>query len=143
MWAIFYSIIGKNDKKLHECKPMRNIMRKVKNKYTGLGRNTSLDMLCGNKFYRNEMTVTKFLCGKVILRHFRVLQKRSLEKANKLDAKLSSTTIFLKDRSKKITSRGFCSGLSDAILHKSKDMTSFKYAAIGAAADKAQKVSKM
>ena len=43
MWSIFYSIIGKskNDKTLHECKPMRNIMRKVKNKYTGLDRNPS------------------------------------------------------------------------------------------------------
>lgn len=80
MWAIFYSIIGKNDKELHDCKPMRNIMRKVKNKYTGLGRNTSLDMLCGNKFYRNEMTITKYLCGRVILSNLRTLQKRRLEK---------------------------------------------------------------
>ena len=79
MWAIFYSIIGKNDKELHECKPMRNIMRKVKNKYTGLGRNTSLDMLCGNKFYRNEMTITKYICGKVILNNMRTLRKRKLE----------------------------------------------------------------
>lgn len=67
MWAIFYSIIGKNDKALNQCKPMRSIMRKVKNKYTKLGRNTTLDLLCGNKFYRREMTVTKYLCGKHIL----------------------------------------------------------------------------
>lgn len=80
MWAIFYSIIGKNDKMLHECKPMRNIMRKVKNKYSGLGRNTSLDMLCGNKFYRNDMTVTKYLCGKVILKNLRTLLKRRYER---------------------------------------------------------------
>jgi len=80
MWAIFYSIIGKNDKMLHECKPMRNIMRKVKNKYSGLGRNTSLDMLCGNKFYRNDMTITKYLCGKVILKNLRTLLKRKEER---------------------------------------------------------------
>lgn len=43
MWAIFYSIVGRNDKELHQCKPMRNIMRKVKDKYSGLSRNTTLD----------------------------------------------------------------------------------------------------
>merc|ERR1719464_1881907 len=75
MWAIFYSIIGKNDKGLHGCKPMKAIMRRVKNKYPGLGRNTSLDMLCGNKFYRNEMTVTKYLCGLVILTKMRLSVK--------------------------------------------------------------------
>lgn len=101
MWAIFYSIIGKNDKKLHECKPMRNIMRKVKNKYTGLGRNTSLDMLCGNKFYRNEMTVTKYLCGKTILTQFRILQKRKMERENRLGANLGRTTVFIKEMSKR------------------------------------------
>ena len=73
MWAIFYSIIGKNEGGLHGCKPMKAIMRRVKNKYPGLSRNTSLDMLCGNKFYRNEMTVTKYLCGQIILRQMRNL----------------------------------------------------------------------
>jgi len=75
MWAIFYSIIGRNDKELHECKPMRNIMRQLKNKYSGLSRNTSLDMLCGNKFYRNEMTVTKYMCGRLILENLRTLKR--------------------------------------------------------------------
>ena len=67
MWAIFYSIIGKNDKGLQGCKPIKTIMRRLKNKYPGLGRKTSLDSLCGNKFYKNEITVTKYLCGKTIL----------------------------------------------------------------------------
>ena len=58
-------------------------MRKVKNNYSGLGRNTSLDMLCGNKFYRTEMTITKYLCGKVILNNLRILQKRKLEREGK------------------------------------------------------------
>lgn len=83
MWAIFYSIIGKNDKGLHGCKPMKAIMRRVKNKYPGLGRNTSLDMLCGNKFYRNEMTVTKYLCGKVILNNMRTLVEKNVERRRK------------------------------------------------------------
>ena len=107
MWAIFYSIIGKNDKELHECKPMRNIMRKVKNKYSGLGRNTSLDQLCGNKFYRNEMTVTKYLCGRVILDNMRVLVKRSLEK-EKLKQGLSglgSTKAYLEKKRNEKRSR--------------------------------------
>lgn len=73
MWAIFYSIIGKNDRGLHNCKPMKAIMRRVKGKYSGLGRNMTLDMLCGNKFYRNEITVTKYLCAKVILRQLQKL----------------------------------------------------------------------
>jgi hypothetical protein len=82
MWAIFYSIVGKNDKGLHDCKPMRNIMRKVKNKYVGLGRNTSLDMLCGNKFYRNEMTVTKYLCGKIIYQSMLAKKKKRAEQSD-------------------------------------------------------------
>ena len=80
MWAIFYSIVGKNDRGLHACKPMKAIMRRVKNKYPGLSRSTSLDMLCGNKFYRNEMTVTKYLCGKIILTQMRNLYMKRKEK---------------------------------------------------------------
>jgi len=49
---------------------MVNIMRKVKNKYKALGRNITLEMLCGNKQYKNEITVTKYLCGMVIFRNF-------------------------------------------------------------------------
>merc|ERR1712038_1209458 len=104
MWAIFYSIIGKNDKKLHECKPMRNIMRKVKNKYSGLGRNTSLDMLCGNKFYRNDMTITKYLCGKVILQNLRILLKRSREK--RMNTHLGQTTAYIQAEREKQKHRG-------------------------------------
>ena len=81
MWAIFFSIIGKNDPELHQCKPMRNIMRKVKNKFTGLGRHTTLDMICGNKFYRTEITITKYVYGRMILDKLRLLKKRKLEEA--------------------------------------------------------------
>jgi len=66
MWAIFYSIIGKNDKGLNSCKPMKNILRRVKDKYPAIGRNTSLDSLCGIKSHGNEITVSKYLCGKLI-----------------------------------------------------------------------------
>lgn len=103
MWAIFYSIIGKNDKELHECKPMRNIMRKVKNKYSGLSRNTSLDQLCGNKFYRNDMTVTKYLCGRVILDNLRILRKRRLDREREANIEMNEvdTARYLKEESEK------------------------------------------
>lgn len=79
MWAIFYSIIGNNEKGLIQCQQIKNIMTKAKNKYKGLGRNTTLDSLCGNKYYRNEITITKYLCGMVILQNMRKLIKRKKE----------------------------------------------------------------
>jgi len=129
MWAIFYSIIGKNDKELHECRPMRNIMRKVKNKYTGLGRNTSLDMLCGNKFYRNEMTITKYLCGKLILTNLRTLKKRRLEREAKLGkGGLGTTTRFIREEERKHRkSVNYCSTLMTAIFHSPKNMSTTDY----------------
>ena len=133
MWAIFYSIIGKNDKELHECKPMRNIMRKVKNKYSGLGRNTSLDMLCGNKFYRNEMTITKYLCGKVILNNLRILQKRKLEReiAERGEVNtLGQTTKYLEEKSKQAMNmlrNNFIKSLWVAITRKPADMCTRQY----------------
>ena len=126
MWAIFYSIIGKNDKMLHECKPMRNIMRKVKNKYSGLGRNTSLDMLCGNKFYRNDMTITKYLCGKVILQNLRILVKRSKEK--KMNQDLGQTTAYLAEQKDRIKSdANFLVKLCTAISRKPESMSTRTY----------------
>jgi len=50
---------------------MKAILRKAKNKYKGLERGISLDSLCGNKFWKNEMTVTKYLCGMIILHNFK------------------------------------------------------------------------
>lgn len=67
MWAIFYSIIGKNNRYLNNCKPMKAIMRRVKNKYPHLKKETSLETLCGNKIDRNHMTVAKLLIGNLIL----------------------------------------------------------------------------
>jgi len=117
MWAVFYSIVGKNDKGLHDCKPMRNIMRKVKNKYVGLGRNTSLDMLCGNKFYRNEMTVTKYLCGKVILQSILKRRKARLAQDSSKIATMK-TSIFVKGEFGKLKSQNYFVRLRGAILKK-------------------------
>ena len=68
MWAIFYSIIGKNNRYLNNCKPMKAIMRRVKHKDPHLKKETSLEALCGNKIDRNHMTVAKLLIGNLILR---------------------------------------------------------------------------
>jgi hypothetical protein len=86
MWSIFYSIIGNNDRDLNECHQMKAILRKAKNKYKGLDRGISLDSLCGNRFWKNEITVTKYLCGMTILQSIRALHEK---KANELG---SSTT---------------------------------------------------
>jgi len=126
MWAIFYSIVGKNDKKLHDCKPMRNIMRKVKDKYSRLSRNTTLDQLCGNKFYRNEMTVTKYLCGKVILDNLRLLKKRREDEKRK-DQGMSSlgrTSIYMEDirKKKEAAKDSLCTKIWHALSRKPSSM---------------------
>jgi len=76
MWAVFYSIIGNNDRGLAQCANIKNIMRKAKNKYKLLERNISLDSLCGNRYLRNEITVNKYLAGMSILKNLREAIKR-------------------------------------------------------------------
>ena len=63
MWAIFHSIIGNNDEQVHKCEQVINIMSLLKRKYKGLGKNVTPDSLCGNKYYRTEMSVSKYLCA--------------------------------------------------------------------------------
>lgn len=76
MWAIFYSVIGNNDRGLSRCHQVKQIMQKIKNKYSGLDRNVTLNSICGNNYWQNEMTVTKYLSGMVILKNMRELAKR-------------------------------------------------------------------
>jgi hypothetical protein len=66
LWAIFHSIIGNNDQRVHECTPIKNIMKILKYKYKGLGKHVTPDSLCGNKFYKDELTVSKFLSASKI-----------------------------------------------------------------------------
>jgi len=62
MWAIFHSIVGINDEKVNNCEQVSTILKIVKRKYkAGLGKKVSLDSLCGNKYYRNELTAIKFI----------------------------------------------------------------------------------
>ena len=57
-------------------------MGELKKKYKGLDKTLSPDRLCGNKYYRSEMTVTKYLVALQIYRSWRSFQgmkKRHLE----------------------------------------------------------------
>mmetsp|Transcript_48140 Transcript_48140/g.35330 ORF Transcript_48140/g.35330 Transcript_48140/m.35330 type:complete len:216 (+) Transcript_48140:245-892(+) len=79
MWAIFHSIIGTNDENVHNCEQVASIMKQVKRKYKGLGKHVTPDSLCGNKFYKNEMTVSKYLCALQIVKNWRKLKQRREE----------------------------------------------------------------
>lgn len=85
MWAIFHSIIGNNDEQVHKCEQVVNIMRELKRKYKGLGKHVTPDSLCGNKYYRTEMTVSKYMCAMQIYKNWKRYQslrekKKELEK---------------------------------------------------------------
>ena len=67
MWTIFHSIVGINDEKVNNCEQIANILKIVKRKYKGLGKKVNLDSLCGNKYYRNELTAIKYIQAMKIL----------------------------------------------------------------------------
>jgi hypothetical protein len=54
-------------------------MKELKKKYKGLGKSLTPDRLCGNKYYKNEMTVSKYLVALQIYRswkNFQAIKKR-------------------------------------------------------------------
>jgi hypothetical protein len=51
-------------------------MKLLKRKYKGLGKNVTPDILCGNKFYKNEMTVSKYLCALQIVNNWRKFKEQ-------------------------------------------------------------------
>ena len=51
-------------------------MKILKRKYKGLDKNVTPDSLCGYKFYRTEMTVSKYLCAIRIAENWRKLKLR-------------------------------------------------------------------
>jgi hypothetical protein len=85
MWAIFYTIVGNNEAGIAECLPVKNIMQRLRNNYKALGRNTSLEALCGNRYYKNEMTVTKYLSGMLIKRQIELIMKRRQQAEGKAE----------------------------------------------------------
>jgi len=71
MWTIFHSIVGINKEKVNNCEQIINILKIVKKKYKGLGKKVNLDSLCGNKYYRNELTAIKYIQAMKILTKWR------------------------------------------------------------------------
>lgn len=54
-------------------------MKELRKKYKGLGKSITPDRLCGNKYYKNEMTVSKYLVALQIYRswkNFQAIKKR-------------------------------------------------------------------
>jgi len=80
MWTIFHSIAGMNDDKVLNCEQIINILKLVKSKYKGLGKKVNLDSLCGNKYYRKELTAIKYIQAMKILtkwRNFKVIKAKN------------------------------------------------------------------
>ena len=76
------------------------------------------------------MTVTKYLCGRVILDNMRVLVKRRLESDAKKQGKagLGSTTIYLeRKRNEKRAGTNFFVAYWQSITRKAEDMESHNY----------------
>jgi hypothetical protein len=62
-------------------------MKELRKKYKGLGKTLSVDRLCGNKYYKNEMTVSKYLVALQIYRswkNFDARKKRQQEERMKI-----------------------------------------------------------
>jgi len=75
MWTIFHSIAGMNDQAVLQCEQVTNILKEVRIKYKELGKKVNLDSLCGNKFYRKELTAIKYIQAKKILEKWRQLKQ--------------------------------------------------------------------
>ena len=71
MWAIFHSIAGMNDEKVLACEQITSILKLVKSKYKGLGKKVNLDSLCGNKYYRKDLTAIKYIQAMKILQRWK------------------------------------------------------------------------
>ena len=87
MWTIFHSIAGMNDDKVLNCEQITNILKLVKNKYKGLGKKVNLDSLCGNKYYRKELTAIKYIQAMKILykwRNFKNVEQKRREQMTQL-----------------------------------------------------------
>jgi hypothetical protein len=57
-------------------------LKLVKSKYKGLGKKVNLDSLCGNKYYRKELTAIKYIQAMKILtkwRNFKVIKAKNRE----------------------------------------------------------------
>jgi hypothetical protein len=79
MWAIFHSIAGMNDEKVLNCEQIRNILKVVKMKYKRLGKKINLDQLCGNKYYRKDLTAVKYIQAIKILNRWKAFKNHKIK----------------------------------------------------------------
>jgi hypothetical protein len=80
MWTIFHSIVGINDEKVNNCDQISNILKIVKRKYkSGLGKKVTLDSLCGNKYFRTELTAIKYIQAMKILTKWKAFKDKKLK----------------------------------------------------------------
>lgn len=84
MWTIFHSVIGNNDEDVQQCEQVKNNIKMMKIKWKALGRNMTINRLCGTNYYKTDMTVTKYMNGIKIMRVLKagVEEKRRLRKLN-------------------------------------------------------------
>ena len=79
MWTIFHSIVGINDERVNNCEQITTTLKLVKRKYIGLGKKVNLDSLCGNKYYRNELTAIKYIQAMKILTKWRTFKNQRMK----------------------------------------------------------------
>lgn len=79
MWAVFHSIVGINDERVNQCQQVKTILKIVRQKYKDLGKSVSLDSLCGNKYYRNDLTAIKYIQAMKILTKWRNFKSLSIK----------------------------------------------------------------
>jgi hypothetical protein len=84
LWCVFHSVAGMNDDEVLACEAVKNIQKEVRLKYRELGRKVTLETLCGNIYYRKEMTAIKYIQAKKILEKWRQLKLREKKKSRAL-----------------------------------------------------------
>ena len=53
MFTIFHSVAGINDEVVNNCKTVKDVLKELRYKYRKLEKNITLDLLCGNHYYRD------------------------------------------------------------------------------------------
>jgi len=93
MWTIFHSIAGMNDEKVLNCEQIINILKLIKNKYKGLGKKVTLESLCGNKYYRKELTAIKYIQAMKILQKWRAFKNTKIKMKEQMGLKSTAPNV--------------------------------------------------
>ena len=76
LWSLFSSTNEIQDPGFEDTSPeVTALMEKIRRKYRDLDQNTTFSQLCGKRYWYTELTVTKYLSGKLILSHMRKYMK--------------------------------------------------------------------